>query len=185
MTKQIIEQCGQKMEKSIDSLKKDFATIRTGKANPNILNGVSVEYYGSMMPINQIANVSAPDPQSIVIKPYDKSVLRAIEKAIQTADLGFNPLNDGDLIRIPIAPLTEQVRKDLVKQAKKIAENCKVAIRNIRRDQNEALKKLEKDSLISEDELKRSNDKVQKVTDEYVAKVDQLTKAKENDIMAI
>ena len=185
MTKQIIEQCGQKMEKSIDSLKKEFATIRTGKANPNILNGVSVEYYGSMMPINQIANVSAPDPQSIVIKPYDKSVLRAIEKAIQTADLGFNPLNDGDLVRIPIAPLTEQVRKDLVKQAKKLAENCKVAIRNIRRDQNEALKKLEKDSLISEDELKRSNDKVQKVTDEYVAKVDQLTKAKENDIMAI
>lgn len=185
MTKQIIEQCGQKMEKSIDSLKKEFATIRTGKANPNILNGVSVEYYGSMMPINQIANVSAPDPQSIVIKPYDKSVLRAIEKAIQTADLGFNPLNDGDLVRIPIAPLTEQVRKDLVKQAKKLAENCKVAIRNIRRDQNEALKKLEKDSLISEDELKRSNDKVQKVTDEYIAKVDQLTKAKENDIMAI
>ena len=185
MTKQIIEQCGQKMEKSIDSLKKEFATIRTGKANPNILNGVSVEYYGSMMPINQIANVSAPDPQSIVIKPYDKSVLRAIEKAIQTADLGFNPLNDGDLVRIPIAPLTEQVRKDLVKQAKKLSENCKVAIRNIRRDQNEALKKLEKDSLISEDELKRSNDKVQKVTDEYIAKVDQLTKAKENDIMAI
>ena len=120
-----------------------------------------------------------------IIKPYDKSVLRAIEKAIQTADLGFNPLNDGDLIRIPIAPLTEQVRKDLVKQAKKLAENCKVAVRNIRRDQMEALKKLEKDSLISEDELKRSNDKVQKVTDEYVAKVDQLTKAKENDIMAI
>lgn len=185
MTNQIIEQCGQKMEKSIDSLKKDFATIRTGKANPSILNGVTVEYYGSMMPINQIANVSAPDPQSIVIKPYDKSVLRAIEKAIQTANLGFNPLNDGDLIRIPIAPLTEQVRKDLVKQAKKLAENCKVAVRNIRRDQMEALKKLEKDSLISEDELKRSSDKVQKVTDEYVAKIDQITKTKEQDIMAI
>lgn len=185
MTKQIIEQCGQKMEKSIESLKKEFATIRTGKANPSILNGVNVEYYGSMMPINQIANVSAPDPQSIVVKPYDKSVLRAIEKAIQTADLGFNPLNDGDLVRIPIAPLTEQVRKDLVKQAKKLAENAKVAIRNIRRDQMEALKKLEKDSLISEDELKRSSDKVQKVTDEYVAKVDQITKTKEQDIMAI
>ena len=185
MTKQIIEQCGQKMEKSIDSLKKDFATIRTGKANPNILNGVSVEYYGSMMPINQIANVSAPDPQSIVVKPYDKSVLRAIEKAIQTADLGFNPLNDGDLIRIPIAPLTEQVRKDLVKQAKKLSENAKIAVRNIRRDQMEALKKLEKDSLISEDELKRASDKVQKVTDEYVAKIDQITKTKEQDIMAI
>ena len=185
MTNQIIEQCGQKMEKSIDSLKKDFATIRTGKANPSILNGVNVEYYGSMMPINQIANVSAPDPQSIVVKPYDKSVLRAIEKAIQTADLGFNPLNDGDLIRIPIAPLTEQVRKDLVKQAKKLSENAKIAVRNIRRDQMEALKKLEKDSLISEDELKRSSDKVQKVTDEYVAKIDQITKTKEQDIMAI
>ena len=174
MTNQIIEQCGQKMEKSIDSLKKDFATIRTGKANPSILNGVNVEYYGSMMPINQIANVSAPDPQSIVVKPYDKSVLRAIEKAIQTADLGFNPLNDGDLIRIPIAPLTEQVRKDLVKQAKKLSENAKIAVRNIRRDQMEALKKLEKDGLISEDELKRASDKVQKVTDEYVAKIDDL-----------
>lgn len=185
MTNQIIEQCGQKMEKSIDSLKKDFATIRTGKANPSILNGVNVEYYGSMMPINQIANVSAPDPQSIVVKPYDKSVLRAIEKAIQTADLGFNPLNDGDLIRIPIAPLTEQVRKDLVKQAKKLSENAKIAVRNIRRDQMEALKKLEKDSLISEDELKRASDKVQKVTDEYVAKIDQITKTKEQDIMAI
>ena len=185
MTKQIIEQCGQKMEKSIDSLKKEFATIRTGKANPNILNGVSVEYYGSMMPINQIANVSAPDPQSIVIKPYDKSVLRAIEKAIQTADLGFNPLNDGDLIRIPIAPLTEQLRKDLVKQAKKVSENAKVAIRNIRRDHMEVLKKLEKDSKISEDELKRASDKVQKVTDEYIAKVDSQLKAKEQDIMSI
>ncbi len=185
MTKAIIDQCGEKMEKSIDSLKKEFATIRTGKANPSILNGVSVEYYGSMTPINQIANVSAPDPQSIVIKPYDKSILKAIEKAIQTAGLGFNPLNDGDLIRIPITPLTEQVRKDLVKQAKKISENAKVAIRNIRRDQMEQLKKLEKDGKISEDDLKRSSDKVQKVTDDYIAKVDQILKTKEQDIMSI
>ena len=185
MTKQIIEQCGQKMEKSIDSLKKEFATIRTGKANPNILNGVSVEYYGSMMPINQIANVSAPDPQSIVIKPYDKSVLRAIEKAIQTANLGFNPLNDGDLIRIPIAPLTEQVRKDLVKQAKKVSENAKVAIRNIRRDGMDQLKKLEKESLISEDELKRRSDELQKVTDKYIETIDKTASEKEKDIMSI
>lgn len=185
MTKAIIDQCGEKMEKSIESLKKEFTTIRTGKANPSILNGVCVEYYGSMTPINQIANVSAPDPQSIVIKPYDKSILKAIEKAIQTAGLGFNPLNDGDLVRIPIAPLTEQVRKDLVKQAKKVSENAKVAIRNIRRDHMEVLKKLEKDSKISEDELKRASDKVQKVTDEYIAKVDSQLKAKEQDIMSI
>ena len=185
MTKAIIDQCGQKMEKSIESLKKEFATSRTGKANPSILNGICVEYYGSMTPINQIANVSAPDPQSIVIKPYDKSILKQIEKTIQAAGLGFNPLNDGDLVRIPIAPLTESVRKDLVKQAKKVAENAKVAIRNIRREQMEALKKLEKDGLISEDELKRSSDKVQKVTDEYIAKIDSLLKTKEQDIMSI
>lgn len=184
MTNEIIEQCGQKMEKSIESLKKDFAGIRTGKANPSILNGVTVEYYGSQMPINQIANVSAPDPQSIVIKPYDKSILRGIEKAIQTANLGFNPQNDGELIRIPIAPLTEQTRKDLAKESKKYAENCKVAIRNIRREQMEALKKLEKDG-VSEDDVKRASDKVQKVTDDYIAKVDQLAKAKESDIMSI
>ncbi len=184
MTNEIIEQCGQKMEKSIESLKKDFTGIRTGKANPSILNGVTVEYYGSQMPINQIANVSAPDPQSIVIKPYDKSILRGIEKAIQTANLGFNPLNDGDLIRIPIAPLTEQTRKELVKESKKYAENCKVAIRNIRREQMEALKKLEKDG-VSEDEVKRASDKVQKVTDDFIAKVDQLAKTKESDIMSI
>ena len=184
MTNEIIEQCGQKMEKSIESLKKDFTGIRTGKANPSILNGVTVEYYGSQMPINQIANVSAPDPQSIVIKPYDKSILRGIEKANQTANLGFNPLNDGDLIRIPIAPLTEQTRKELVKESKKYAENCKVAIRNIRREQMEALKKLEKDG-VSEDEVKRASDKVQKVTDDFIAKVDQLAKTKESDIMSI
>lgn len=184
MTNEIIEQCGQKMEKSIESLKKDFTGIRTGKANPSILNGVTVEYYGSQMPINQIANVSAPDPQSIVIKPYDKSILRGIEKAIQTANLGFNPLNDGDLIRIPIAPLTEQTRKELVKESKKYAENCKVAIRNIRREQMEALKKLEKDG-VSEDEVKRASDKVQKVTDDFITKVDQLAKTKESDIMSI
>ncbi len=185
MINEIITECGQKMEKTIEALKKDFASIRTGKANPSILNGVLVEYYGSMMPVNQIANVSAPDPQTILIKPYDKSVLKGIEKAIQTANLGFNPLNDGDVVRIPIAPLTEQTRKDLVKQAKKNAENAKVAIRNVRREYMEMLKKMEKDGEMSEDELKRATDKVQKVTDEYILKIDQLTKTKEDDIMSI
>ena len=185
MPKEIINQCEQKMQKSIEALKKDFATIRTGKANPAILNGVSVEYYGSPMPINQIASVSAPEPQMILIKPYDKSILKAIEKAIQTSDLGFNPQNDGDVVRIPIPALTEQTRKDLVKQAKKIAEENKVAIRNIRRDGMDQLKKLEKDSLISEDELKRRSDELQKVTDKYIETIDKTASEKEKDIMSI
>ena len=185
MPKEIINQCEQKMQKSIEALKKDFATIRTGKANPAILNGITVEYYGSPMPINQIASVSAPEPQMILIKPYDKSILKAIEKAIQTSELGFNPQNDGDVVRIPIPALTEQTRKDLVKQAKKIAEENKVAIRNIRRDGMDQLKKLEKDSLISEDELKRRGDELQKVTDKYIENIDKAAAEKEKDIMSI
>ena len=185
MPQEIYNLTEQKMQKALEFLRKDFIGIRTGKANPSVLNGLTVEYYGVATPINQIASVSAPEPQAIVVKPYDKSILKGIEKAIQTANLGFNPLNNGEVIRIPIPSLTEQTRKELVKEAKKVSENHKVVIRNIRREAIEKLRKLEKDSLISEDELKRSNDKVQKVTDEYVAKVDQLTKAKENDIMAI
>lgn len=185
MPKEVINQCEQKMLKSIESLKKDFTTIRTGKANPSILNGVTVEYYGSPMPINQIASVSAPEAQLIVIKPYDKSILKGIEKAVQSAGLGFNPQNDGDVVRIPIPALTEQTRKELAKDAKKIAEDSKVAIRNIRRDAMDQLKKLEKDSLISEDELKRRSDEIQKVTDKYIENIDKLAKEKEQDIMAI
>lgn len=185
MPQQIINQCESKMQKAIEFLKKDFTTIRTGKANPSILNGVTVEYYGVATPINQIASVSAPEPQAIVIKPYDKSILKAIEKAVLTADLGFNPQNNGEVVRIPIPALTEQTRKDLVKQAKKVAEEHKVVVRNCRRDAIDALKKLEKESLISEDELKRHSDKVQKITDTYIAKVDQEAKIKEQDIMSI
>lgn len=185
MPKQIINQCEEKMLKTIEALKKDFATIRTGKANPSVLNGVTVEYYGSPMPINQIASVSAPEPQMIVIKPYDKSIIKAIEKAVLTADLGFNPQNDGDIVRIPVPSLTEQVRKELVKKSKKIAEDNKVAVRNIRRDAMDQLKKLEKDSLISEDELKRYSDSVQKLTDKYIETVDKVASEKEKDIMAI
>ena len=184
MPKEIIKQCEDKMMKTVESLKKEFTKIRTGKANPSVLNGIMVEYYGSPMPINQIASVSAPEPQMIVIKPYDKSILKDIEKAVQVANLGFNPQNDGDLVRILVPKLTEQTRKELVKESKKYAENCKVAIRNIRREQMEALKKLEKDG-VSEDEVKRASDKVQKVTDDFITKVDQLAKAKESDIMSI
>lgn len=185
MPKEIINQCEQKMQGTIEALKKSLGKIRTGKANPSILNGVMVEYYGSPMPINQIASVSAPEAQMIVIKPYDKSILKGIEKAIQTANLGLNPQNDGDIVRVQIPALTEQTRKDLVKEAKKLAEDNKVAIRNVRRDAIDQLKKLEKDSLISEDELKRRSDEVQKLTDKYIENIDKLSKEKEQDIMSI
>ena len=175
MPKEIIKQCEDKMMKTIESLKKEFTKIRTGKANPSVLNGIMVEYYGSPMPINQIASVSAPEPQMIVIKPYDKSILKDIEKAVQVANLGFNPQNDGDLVRILVPKLTEQTRKELVKDAKKLAEDNKVAVRNVRREAMDQLKKLQKDSAISEDELKRYSDEVQKVTDKYIETIDKVS----------
>ncbi len=184
MPTQVIKQCEEKMQKSVESVKKEFAMVRTGKANPNILNNVMVEYWGSATPLYQIASISAPDPQTITIKPYDKSVLKGIEKAILAADLGFNPINEGELIRIPIAPLTESTRKELVKQVKKLTEENKVAIRNIRRDAIDQLKKLEKDSLISEDLLRKYSEDVQKLTDKYIANIDTLAKEKEQAIMA-
>ena len=185
MPQTIINNGQERMEKTLESLKRELQTVKTGRANPGVLNKVEVVYYGSPMPINQIASVSAPEPQMILIKPYDKSILKAIEKAIQTSELGFNPQNDGDVVRIPIPALTEQTRKDLVKQAKKIAEENKVAIRNIRRDGMDQLKKLEKDSLISEDELKRRSDELQKVTDKYIETIDKTVAEKEKDIMSI
>lgn len=184
MPKQVIQQGEDRMLKTIEATKKEFSLVRTGKANPAILNNVTIDYYGMATPLNQIASISVPEPQMITVKPYDKSVLKAVEKAIQVADLGFNPINDGEVIRIPVPPLTEQIRKDLVKQVKKLAEENKVAIRNIRRDIIEELKKMEKDSLISEDVLKKSLDEVQKITDKYINQIDQLAKDKEQTIMS-
>ena len=185
MPNTIIAACEEKMLKTIESLKKDFGKIRTGKANPAILNEVMVSYYGVPTPVSQVGSVSASDPQTIVVKPWDKSILKDIEKAILTAGLGLNPQNDGEVVRIHIPPLNEQTRKDLAKQAKKVAEDNKVAIRNVRRDAIESLKKLEKDSLITEDELKRYSEQVQKLTDKYIANIDTLAKEKEVDIMSI
>lgn len=172
------------MLKTIEATKKEFSLVRTGKANPAILNVISIDYYGAPMPLNQIASISVPEPQMLMVKPYDKSILKQIEKAIQIANLGFNPINDGEVIRIPVPPLTEQIRKDLVKQVKKMAEENKVAIRNIRRDILDELKKMEKDALISEDVLKKSTEEVQKLTDKYIGQIDQLAKEKEQIIMA-
>ena len=175
----------ERMEKTIESLKKSLSLIRTGRANPAILNNVTVDYYGVDTPINQIASISVPEAQTLMIKPYDKGILKDIEKAIQLADLNLTPQNDGTVIRINFPPLTEARRKEFVKELKGYGENAKVAIRNIRRDANDQLKKLEKDSLITEDELKQFNEKVQKLTDKEIEKIDAVVKDKEKQIMEI
>ncbi|MFA6627740.1 MAG: ribosome recycling factor [Bacilli bacterium] len=185
MPEMIILMGEERMQKTIDALRKENALIRTGRANPTVLNNVNVSYYGALTPLNQIAQISAPEAQSLVIKPFDKNVLKDIEKAINLADLNLVPQSDGTVIRIMFPALTETRRKELVKEVKNIAENNKIAIRNIRRDCIEDLKKLEKNSEISEDELKRRTDEVQKLTDKYIEKIDALAKEKEESIMEI
>ena len=182
MPKTIIASCEEKMLKTIDSLKKDFTKIRTGKANPAVLNDVMVSYYGVPTPVSQVGSVSASDPQTIVVKPWDKSILKDIEKAILTAGLGFNPQNDGEVVRIHIPPLNEQTRKDLAKQAKKVAEDNKVAVRNVRRDGNDLVKKNKE---LPEDVQKEGQEKIQKLTDDYIKKVDVIGAEKDKEIMSI
>lgn len=181
MTKAIIDNANSRMDKAIDALNSELKTVRTGRANPTILDRVFVDYWGEMTPINQVANVSVQEGRSLVIKPYDRSTLKAIERAILEADLGFNPQNDGQIIRIVIPPLTQDRRKELSKQVSKIGEQSKVAIRNIRRDANDAIKKGE----FTEDDVKRAQEKVQKNTDQYIKKVDSIVKEKENEIMSV
>lgn len=175
----------QRMEKAVDVVSQEFAKLRTGKATPALLDGIKIDYYGQSTPLKQVANVSAPEPRLLVVQPWDKSMLGEIEKAIIKSDLGLNPTNDGIVIRIPVPQLTEERRKDLVKIAKKIAEEGKVAIRNIRRDANEKLKKSEKSSDISEDEMHTGQDKVQELTDEYIKKIDEMLEHKEIEIMTV
>ncbi|HPN61413.1 MAG TPA: ribosome recycling factor, partial [Bacilli bacterium] len=172
MPQSIFNNGEERMEKALVALKKDLSLVRTGRANPGVLNAVMVSYYGVPSPLSQIAAISVPEAQLLVIKPYDRSSLKDIEKAIQLADLNLVPMNDGTVIRINFPALTEQRRKELVKDIKNMAEGTKVAIRNIRRDMVEQMKKLEKDSVISEDELKRHNDQIQKITDRFVEQTD-------------
>ncbi|TCS82973.1 ribosome recycling factor [Tepidibacillus fermentans] len=185
MPQTIKKNVDEKMSKAIVSLKKDLASVRAGRANPSLLDKVHVEYYGTSTPINQLANISAPDPRTLVIQPWDKSVIGEIEKAILKSDLGLTPTNDGIVIRITIPQLTEERRKDLVKVVKKMGEESKVAIRNIRRDGNDDLKKLEKNGDISEDELRRTQEEIQKLTDKYIAEVDTIVSVKEKEIMEV
>ena len=174
-----------KMGKSIDSVAADFASVRAGRANAAVLDRIMVDYYGSPTPIQQIAAISSPDPRSLVIAPWDATAVKAIEKAIQNSDLGINPQNDGKSIRLNFPQLTEERRKELVKQIRKYAENGKVAVRNIRRDAMEHFKKLEKASEITEDEMKQAEKDLQKLTDDSCKKLDDLLAKKEKELMAV
>ncbi|MCX8517051.1 MAG: ribosome recycling factor [Rhodoferax sp.] len=174
-----------KMDHSIDSFKNNLTRIRTGRANPALLDTVQVDYYGSMLPISQVANLSLLDSRTIGIQPWEKGMSAKIEKAIRDSDLGLNPASMGELIRVPMPAMTEERRKELTKVVRGEGESAKVAIRNIRRDANDAVKKLVKDKLASEDEQKRSEADIQKITDRHIADVDRLVAAKEQDIMAV
>jgi ribosome recycling factor len=182
---QVKSQAESKMEKAIQVLKKDLLTIRAGRANPALLDKVTVEYYGTEMPINQMANISTPDPRTLAIQPWDKSALGEIERAILKSDLGLTPTNDGSVIRITIPPLTEERRNELVKVARKMGEEAKVAIRNVRRDANDEIKKLEKNGEIPEDTARRGQEEIQKLTDRFIKEVDQVVAAKEKEMMEI
>ena len=173
----------ERMTKTIDSLKDSFNTIRTGRANAAIFDKVRVDYYGTKSPLNQVATIAIPEARSVIITPFDKSLITEIEKAIQMADLGLNPSNDGKVIRIAIPALTADRRKELVKQAKTVAENSRTAIRNIRRDGNDDLKKQQKDGTLTEDGLKTETDKLQKLTDKYIDEINKIYDAKEKDIL--
>jgi len=174
-----------RMEKSLDSVKRDFGTVRTGRASLHILDGVRVEYFGSQMQINQMANVAVPDARLIEIKPYDKSALQEIERAILKANLGLTPMNDGKVVRISFPPLTEERRKELAKVVRKMSEDGKVAVRNLRREANESVQEFEKEKLISEDDAKAGQAQVQKLTDEAISRIEELLAAKDKEIMEI
>lgn len=183
--KEVEAQARSRMEKVLADLTHAMASVRTGRANIGLLDGIRVEYYGTPTPLNQLANLHVPEPAMITVQPWDTSQIGPIEKAIRNSDLGLNPMNDGKLIRVPIPALTQDRRKDLVKHLHTVAEDHRVALRNIRRDANEAVKKMVKDKLISEDEERRAHDEIQKLTDAEIGKLDAASKAKEKEIMAV
>lgn len=183
--KEVIKKCEEKMTKTCENLDGEFSNIRAGRANPNLLNRIMVEYYGTPTPMQQVGNISVPEPRIIQINPWDKSLLKAIEKAILASDLGITPTNDGTSIRLVFPELTEERRKELVKDIKKKGEAAKVAVRNVRRDANDTLKKMEKSTDITEDERKEGEEKIQKMTDKYVAKIDKSVENKSKEIMTV
>ncbi|HLL01559.1 MAG TPA: ribosome recycling factor [Myxococcaceae bacterium] len=181
----VLGQLKARIDKTLDDLRKDLTKVRTGRASTSLLDGIRVDFYGTPTPLNGVASVNAPEPRLITIKPWDKGVLKEIEKALREANLGINPMNDGEMIRLPFPPLTEERRKEIAKQVKTKGEDHKVAIRNIRRDANEALKEKLKAKTITEDDNKRVQEKVQKETDAGVAEVDKIVAAKEKEVMSV
>ncbi len=185
MINELKKKTAEKMDSAINALKREFATIRTGRASLSLLDGIKVDYYGTMTPLNQVATLAVPESRLITLQPWDPKVIENIEKAIQSSGIGLTPANDGKIIRLPVPPLTEERRKELVKLAKKMAEDSRVAIRNIRRDINEEVKKIEKEKKISEDESRKSLEDIQKTTDQYIKKIDEILKKKEEEIMEV
>ncbi|SHE63086.1 ribosome recycling factor [Clostridium fallax] len=185
MIKDVMKKCEEKMNKTLSVLESDLSTMKAGRANPTMLDRIQIDYYGSMCPLNQVANISSPEPRLLVITPWEKTMLKEIEKAILKSDLGINPTNDGAIIRLLVPELTEETRKTLVKTVKKTGEEAKVAIRSIRRDGNDKIKNLKKDGDISEDEIKKAEEDIQKLTDKYVKEIDKVILAKEKEIMSI
>ena len=183
--KKIFNEHEDKMKKSLDALRKEYSSLRAGRATTGLLDKITVEYYGSPTPIGQIAGVTVPEPRMLVIQPWEKSMLGAIEKAILKSDLGLAPNNDGVVIRLNIPQLTQERRTELVKVIHKKAEEARIAIRNLRRDANDAVKKLEKDKLVTEDEVKKAQDEIQKMTDKYVKEADRIMSSKEKEIMEV
>lgn len=183
MTHELVTQTDDKMKKSIEVLKHDLTAIRTGKASPALLDSIKVDAYGSPMGLAQVASISAPQPRLLVVQPWDKSLLSAVLKAIQKSDLGLNPADDGELIKVPIPALTEDRRHDLVKRVKKLAEDGRVSVRNLRREANEELKKRTKDEHVSEDEERRLQAEIQKLTDKHIASMDEIVAKKEREIL--
>lgn len=185
MTKQVLDALQVSMNKTISNFKGELVKVRTGRATPAILDSIRVDYYGSEMPLSQVASVSCPEPRLIQIQPWEAAMLQPIEKAILIADLGFNPQNDGKIIRVPLPMLTEERRKELVKMVKKMGEESKIALRNERRNANEEVKKLEKDKKLSTDDAKKATDQIQKKTDDFVSEVDKVIATKEKEIMSV
>ena len=185
MVESVYSDTQSRMEKAVAALKRDLSTLRAGRATPSLLDRIAVDYYGSSMPINQLANVSTPEPRLLVIQPWDKGAMAEIERAIMKSDLGLTPVNDGTVIRLAIPQLTEERRKQLVKVVKKEAEDKRVAVRNVRRDLNDEIRKMEKAGDISEDESRGAQDEVQELTDKYIAVIDELTESKEEEILEI
>jgi ribosome recycling factor len=180
-----IQEAREQMDKAVEAMRREFASVRTGKASPALLDMVRVDAYGSKMPLNQVGTVSAPEPRLLVVQPWDKSLIGAVEKAIRTADLGLNPSNDGNVVRVPIPALTEERRKDLVRMLHKLAEEGRIAVRHARQEANKRIKTSQHEHGLSEDEARRQLDEVQRLTDEHVARIEELLQAKERDVLEV